>query len=93
MQAGVLRSRPACAGIEHGFRSWTRFKRQIESVRAAQDAPLFEGELVRIVAGPFAGHRGPVTEVRPERAQIVIRLELGARATAVWLSPDSVQRA
>ncbi|MFZ5627807.1 MAG: transcription termination/antitermination protein NusG [Spirochaetota bacterium] len=44
-----------------------------------------EGEIVRIIDGPFANFQGTVDDVNPEKGKVRVRVEIFGRATPVEL--------
>ncbi len=47
-----------------------------------------EGQIVRVLDGPFSGFRGEVTEVTEQTAKVVVQVY--GRATPVDLSPGQI---
>ena len=77
--------------LEHGFASWPRFKRHIEDL--ATGISFEKGEDVRVIEGPFSNFLGRVREVRPEKEQVLVMVEVFGRSTPVWLSYEHVEKA
>ena len=46
---------------------------------------FMEGEIVKIIDGPFANFQGKVDEVNPEKGKVRVRVEIFGRATPVEL--------
>jgi transcriptional antiterminator NusG len=65
-----------------------------ESVEAPRPKTLFEpGELVRILAGPFADFSGAVEEVNYEKSRLRVAVLIFGRSTPVELDFSQVEKA
>ncbi len=63
-----------------------------EGVRKV-DVDFEEGEVIKVVAGPFRGYSGPISEINPEKGNLKALISIFGRETPVQLDFDQVEKA
>jgi transcription antitermination factor NusG len=53
---------------------------------------LREGQIVRVLDGPFAGFRGEVKEVDEESSTVKVALQVYGRVTPMDVAPEQIER-
>ncbi len=63
-----------------------------EGVRKV-DVDFEEGEVIKVVSGPFRGYSGPISEISPEKGHLKALISIFGRETPVQLDFDQVEKA
>ena len=66
---------------------------QAQSEKPKPKVSFEEGEMVRVISGPFSNFSGAVSEVRPEKEQVQVLVAVFGRSTPVWLNFEHVEKA
>jgi transcription termination/antitermination protein NusG len=53
---------------------------------------LREGQIVRVVEGPFTGFRGEVKEVDEESSTVKVDVQVYGRVTSMDVAPKQIER-
>ncbi len=57
------------------------------------DVDFEEGEVIKVVSGPFRGYSGPISEISPEKGHLKALISVFGRETPVQLDFDQVEKA
>lgn len=56
------------------------------------DVDFEEGEIIKVVAGPFRGYTGPISEINAEKGSLKALISIFGRETPVQLDFDQVEK-
>jgi len=56
------------------------------------DVDFEEGEVIKVVAGPFRGYTGPISEINVEKGSLKALISIFGRETPVQLDFDQVEK-
>lgn len=57
------------------------------------DVDFVEGEIIKVISGPFRGYSGPISEISPEKGHLKALISIFGRETPVQLDFDQVEKA